>query len=83
MTLHLPFPCQILKVEVLVAHHLFRKEYYQCIQRLNEIGNTKGIKGDFNMNDYIDFNGVRAAMKANLHMAKVGLDRINKQVNKD
>ena len=58
------------------------EEYYQCIKRLNEIGNTKAIQGDFNLNDYIDFNGVRASMKSNLHMAKVGLERINKNTRR-
>ncbi len=60
-------------------HKAIIEEYHLCMKRIVEIGMTKGIVGDFNLNDYTDFNGNKSAFRSAVHMSGVGVERINRQ----
>lgn len=64
-------------------HKKLIQEYHDCLKRAVEIGNSNIIESDFNLNSYTEFNGARGVLRSNLHMASIGLERINRQTSEN
>lgn len=66
--------------EAQIKHKALIEEYHAALSKVVSIGANNIIEGDFCLNDYTEFNQVRGTLQKHLHMATVGLERIQRQV---
>lgn len=62
-----------------LAYKPLIEEYAQCMDRLVEIGEMNIIEANFSLNDYTEYRHIKHDIKKHLHMAKVGVERINRE----